>query len=210
MLQAIFVPSGLSFAIIRMARVEASFLFASTSPKFEKPIRKGQNTIEYSVWRVIEKGRTTMTIDINKMRERLEAKRAELQGNASGLNQAHPTPVDYITANEGDKDQGDDAVELQEIETERAVLVNEDALLIEVQNALDRILNGTYGICITCGKPIPEKRLEAIPWASRDVKCEAQLERRNLSREDILFTESNVNNTDMYPTNPSEDDLLLP
>jgi DnaK suppressor protein len=50
-----------------------------------------------------------------------------------------------------------------------------------VQNALERIEKGTYGKCIVCGQPIPEKRLEALPWAARCVKDEERLEERNLS-----------------------------
>ncbi len=33
----------------------------------------------------------------------------------------------------------------------------------------------TYGICSNCGQPIPEKRLEAIPWATLCVTCEPEL-----------------------------------
>ena len=58
--------------------------------------------------------------------------------------------------------------------------MNEQALLTEVQRALERIDQGTYGLCLNCGQPIPEKRLEAIPWALYDVKCQAQLEQKNL------------------------------
>jgi DnaK suppressor protein len=38
--------------------------------------------------------------------------------------------------------------------------------LIQVQDALKRIEDGTYGKCITCGKQIPVARLEAVPWAA--------------------------------------------
>ena len=65
------------------------------------------------------------------------------------------------------------------------MLVNEQALLTEVLLALKRIDEGKYGLCLDCGNPIPEKRLEAIPWAVRDLKCEQALEQRNLSREEI-------------------------
>ncbi len=68
--------------------------------------------------------------------------------------------------------------------------MNEQALLTEVLLALKRIDDGTYGICVNCGKPIPEKRLEAIPWAARDIKCEQELEQKNLSREELYKEES--------------------
>jgi DnaK suppressor protein len=68
---------------------------------------------------------------------------------------------------------------------EQSIRVNEQALLTEVLQALKRIDDGTYGICVACGNPIPEKRLEAIPWAARDIKCEQALEQKNLSREEL-------------------------
>jgi DnaK suppressor protein len=37
--------------------------------------------------------------------------------------------------------------------------------LIQVQDALKRIANGTYGKCIACGRQIEAARLEAVPWA---------------------------------------------
>lgn len=126
-----------------------------------------------------------MTIDLHKMRERLEAKRDELQTEIADLTEAHPTPVDPVEANEGSQEFEDTAVDFLETQQEQSLLVNEQALLTEVQDALKRIDEGTYGLCVNCGQPIPEKRLEAIPWAARDVKCEAQLEQRNLSREEL-------------------------
>jgi DnaK suppressor protein len=131
-----------------------------------------------------------MTIDLNTMKARLEAKRDELQANIAQLTEAHPTAVDPIEAGQGPQDFEDVAVDFLETQQEQSLLVNELALLTEVQRALKRIENGTYGKCVTCGQPIPEKRLEAIPWAARDVKCEEQLERRNLSREELYKEET--------------------
>ena len=126
-----------------------------------------------------------MTIDLNKMRARLEAKRDELRANLAGLTEAHPQPVDPIEASEGPQDFEEIAVDSDETVNERSIEVNEQALLTEVEEALLRIDEGTYGKCVNCGRPIPEKRLEAIPWAARDVECEEQLEQRNLSQEEL-------------------------
>jgi DnaK suppressor protein len=126
-----------------------------------------------------------MTFDLNKMRARLEAKRDELRANLAGLTEAHPQPVDPIEASEGPQEFEETAVDFDEIQGEQSIAVNEQALLTQVENALRRIDEGTYGKCVNCGQPIPEKRLEAIPWAERDVKCEEQLEQRNLSEEEL-------------------------
>lgn len=126
-----------------------------------------------------------MNIDLQEMRKRLEAKAAELQTEIDNLTEAHPEPVDPIQASEGPQDFEETAVDFLETQQEQSILVNNQALLTEVKDALKRIDGGTYGTCVVCGQPIPEKRLEAIPWAARCVKDEAQLEQRNLSREEF-------------------------
>lgn len=129
-------------------------------------------------------------MDIQSMRLRLEAKRDELQSNISRLTEAHPVPTDPLEASEGPTDFEDQAVDFLEIQKEQSLLVNEQSLMTEVNQALKRIDQGTYGLCVVCGNPIPEKRLEAIPWAARDVKCEQEVEQRNLSREDMYEEQS--------------------
>ena len=43
--------------------------------------------------------------------------------------------------------------------------------LQKIKEAIRRIDDGTYGVCEDCGAKIPKKRLEAIPYASKCVKC---------------------------------------
>lgn len=126
-----------------------------------------------------------MPIDLQKMKARLEAKRAELLEEIAGLDQAYPTPVNSDEASEGPQDFEETAVDFLEQQQEQSVMVNEQALLTEVEAALQRIADGTYGFSVVDGKPIPEKRLEAIPWASRNVEDEAKLEQRNISEGEI-------------------------
>lgn len=131
-----------------------------------------------------------MTIDLNRMKTRLEAKRDELRANIAGLTEANPIPTDPIEAGQTPQDFEDIAVDFLETQQEQSILANEQALLTEVLRALKRIDDGTYGRCENCGKLIPEKRLEAIPWAARDVKCEEELERRYSSREELYEQQS--------------------
>lgn len=44
-----------------------------------------------------------------------------------------------------------------------------------VEEALDRIHTGDYGVCLACEKPIPPKRLQALPWAKYCVNCQQNL-----------------------------------
>jgi DnaK suppressor protein len=46
--------------------------------------------------------------------------------------------------------------------------------LRQVEFALTRIANGTFGMCLGCERPIPSKRLNALPWAAYCVPCQQQ------------------------------------
>ena len=55
-----------------------------------------------------------------------------------------------------------------------ALLLSEtdQALLRQLEEAMQKIKDGQYGSCISCGGEIPEKRLEAVPWARHCLKCQ--------------------------------------
>jgi len=57
-----------------------------------------------------------------------------------------------------------------------SLLSAEQAALYEIDEALSRIENGTYGICEITGEPIPESRLNALPWTRFSKVSERQLE----------------------------------
>ncbi|MDR2797027.1 MAG: TraR/DksA family transcriptional regulator [Treponema sp.] len=48
-----------------------------------------------------------------------------------------------------------------------------------IESALTRIQQGKYGLCMKCGKRIPQDRLEAIPYALMCIECKTAEERRN-------------------------------
>ena len=54
---------------------------------------------------------------------------------------------------------------------------NERQLLQMVEAALDRIREGTFGECISCGEEINAKRLEAVPWTRHCIGCQEKLEK---------------------------------
>jgi DnaK suppressor protein len=43
----------------------------------------------------------------------------------------------------------------------------------EIDSSLVRLDEGTYGVCVSCGQPIPSGRLEVVPWAALCVPCSA-------------------------------------
>jgi len=71
-----------------------------------------------------------------------------------------------------------------EMENTLGLMDSERKLLAEIEDALARIENGTYGICEGNDEPIPKARLEAIPWARYCVACASLFEKGILVRED--------------------------
>jgi DnaK suppressor protein len=51
-------------------------------------------------------------------------------------------------------------------------------LLREISDALHRLDQGAYGICLECEEPISEKRLDAVPWARYCVTCQEEVAAR--------------------------------
>jgi DnaK suppressor protein len=76
------------------------------------------------------------------------------------------------------KDEADLAVTSEEADNLLSQGTADSDLLDQVRAALKRIDEGTYGLCLTCRKPIDEKRLEAVPWAAYDVQHQAEVDRR--------------------------------
>lgn len=87
--------------------------------------------------------------------------------------------ADRTAAREGD-DGEEDISEIWEIDLNRSIsleLANRQPHLIQdIDDALDRIENGTYGQCVRCGKPLYKERLEAMPTAKYGPKCQAAIE----------------------------------
>lgn len=64
--------------------------------------------------------------------------------------------------------------DLADVPTEsvkRALHAAAKAALAEVDAALDRIVGGVYGLCVTCARPIPEERLDVLPMAAQCMPC---------------------------------------
>ena len=88
--------------------------------------------------------------------------------------------TDQAAALEADDDGVKDSVDLsvQDLNKEMALRLGEKSsqAVADIDQALLRIKEGTYGICARCGKPIDERRLEAIPTARYDAACQAAIE----------------------------------
>ncbi len=60
-----------------------------------------------------------------------------------------------------------------------SLLSQEQDALYEIDEALKRLEQGSYGVCEMSGKSIPHPRLEAMPFARFTVECQAQIEKQN-------------------------------
>ncbi|RMA96979.1 TraR/DksA family transcriptional regulator [Hydrogenothermus marinus] len=58
-------------------------------------------------------------------------------------------------------------------------------IIREIDKALERINDGTYGYCEVCGKPIEEKRLEAIPWTTLCIEHAKEAEKYQLTPDSV-------------------------
>jgi RNA polymerase-binding transcription factor DksA len=102
-------------------------------------------------------------IDLAKTKAELEAKLRELMARAEDIDDDLRQPGDDDWAENAIESAGDEV--LEEIG---------DIALEEIQQirlALNRIESGTYGVCMSCAKPIPEERLKARPYSTKCVKC---------------------------------------
>lgn len=113
-----------------------------------------------------------MVSDLNNLRARLEDRRRELQEAIAQLQPLYLSKSSTAGPSEGVLDSAERAREAEEQEEKQSIFANQHTLLDEIEQALRRLDRGTYGRCSTCGQPIPARRLEAIPWATRDVECE--------------------------------------
>lgn len=56
---------------------------------------------------------------------------------------------------------------------------NHQQRILSVEAALRRIDEGVFGVCISCGKDIAADRLDAVPWATKCIKCKMQDEKKH-------------------------------
>jgi len=84
--------------------------------------------------------------------------------------------LEMVAADDGVKDSVD--MSLHDVNQEIALRLGEreSQIVADIDQALLRIDEGSYGTCARCGKEIPERRLEALPTARYDAECQAAIE----------------------------------
>jgi DnaK suppressor protein len=119
-----------------------------------------------------------VTLDLDRFRTELETERERLTAALDAVN--HPTSVaeetGELASGAGDH-LGDHGSDMFQRELDDGLEENAEHLIAEVDGALRRIEDGTYGTCVVCGRPIGEERLEAVPWATLCIDDQRKLER---------------------------------
>jgi DnaK suppressor protein len=111
--------------------------------------------------------------------ERLEFFRALLKERLDALiDEAKATVTDLAEGEENYADPTDRAA----AESDRSFLLRirdrERKLISKIQEALQRVEEGTFGVCETCGEEIGEKRLEARPVTTLCIDCKTEAEKK--------------------------------
>jgi RNA polymerase-binding protein DksA len=115
------------------------------------------------------------------VRQALEQERARLEQVKAGITEEDPsteTEAQSISElSDADQHQADVGTETFEREKDYSILERVEGELNNVEHALKRLDDGTYGTCEACGKPIGEERLAAMPAARFCLDDQALAER---------------------------------
>jgi DnaK suppressor protein len=111
------------------------------------------------------------TIDTSRFRDLLLAERERVVKAIENLRSENAASSEDIAEEAIDQHLADAATDTYDRELGDSLEENSGQVLQEIDAALSQIDEGTYGICTNCGKPIPEERLDALPWAALCIDC---------------------------------------
>jgi len=121
-----------------------------------------------------------MTIDMERFQKALLDERTRVRDAIDYLHKETPGSLEDETEEilgSSDNHLGDAATGTLDRQIDYTLEGNSEQVLQQIEEALTRIDDGTYGTCSRCGKEIAEERLEARPWARLCIDCQRELER---------------------------------
>jgi DnaK suppressor protein len=116
---------------------------------------------------------------LNRFLRQLHAMRTRLDGHVDQLREESSHGIDGETSegfSNAPVDLADRACLQSEIAVNIGLAENEALVRTEIDEALDRIARGTFGVCMECGAVIAAHRLQAIPYARFCIRCERKFE----------------------------------
>ena len=119
------------------------------------------------------------TLDTERYRTALQEERQRVQDAIDNLHAENPGSLGDETAEPtyADNHMGDIATATFDREMASTLEDNSTHVLAEIDAALARIDDGTFGTCERCGQPIGAERLEALPWATLCIEDKRKQER---------------------------------
>jgi RNA polymerase-binding protein DksA len=119
------------------------------------------------------------SVDTSRFRELLVEERTRVVAAIENIHEDHPGSIQDEIGEDAvfDNHLADTATETYDRELDYSLEENAEHLLADIDAALQRIEEGTYGTCANCGTQIPEARLEALPWATTCIDCQRLRER---------------------------------
>jgi DnaK suppressor protein len=114
------------------------------------------------------------SIDVNEIKGRLLKLRAQLERDIAIKDHQVAEDGDDLDPERGgvSNHMADDANETAEQETMLTLRSSAERQLAHVNEALERIEDGSYGTCSNCGKPINPARLDALPFSTLCINCQ--------------------------------------
>lgn len=120
--------------------------------------------------------------ELGEFRRLLEVEKRRLMEELEAMEEHTPEVEDQVGMDIGggyDEDLADVASSTFEREKGLALESSVQQMLAQVEEALVRIEEGTYGICQRCGNPIDVARLRVLPFATLDIRCKELEEKAN-------------------------------
>ena len=117
-----------------------------------------------------------MSVDLDAKRVELITLRERISAAADGIVPDEEGSGEMNSA-AGDQHLADHASEMLERELDWTLEENAERIVTEIDDALARIEEGTYGVCAACGEAIPDDRLAAVPYATLCVEDKRLQER---------------------------------
>jgi RNA polymerase-binding protein DksA len=118
-------------------------------------------------------------IDTDHFRQKLLEERQRVADAIAYLHEENPGSISDETQEAGGVDNhlGDTATVTVDREIDYTLEENSEHVLSEIDAALKRLDDGTYGICTNCRKQIEPERLEFLPYATLCIDCKRRQER---------------------------------